>query len=80
MVVLDKFVAGGERPSVARRMANVVARVVATDLTRKLGPLLHEAGLKAHHDEAAGPGESTRLLRRQDYVSAASLAGASWRR
>ena len=67
VVVLDKFVADGEQPSFARRMANVVARVVATDLTRELGPLLQAGGLAAVHDEPAGPGGLFRIvLARED--------------
>lgn len=62
VVILDKFVADGERPSVVRRMANVVARVVATDLTRALGPLLDEGDLVAIHDEPAGPGRFFRVV------------------
>lgn len=62
VVVLDKFVADDEQPSLARRAANVVARVVATDLTRRLGPLLGAAGLVAVHDEPAGPGGLFRIV------------------
>ena len=62
VVVLDKFVADGERPSLVRRAANVVARIVATDLTRTLGPLLRAGGLVAVHDEPAGPGRLFRIV------------------
>lgn len=56
VAVFDKFVPAGERPSLVRRAANVVARVVATDLTRTLEPLLDAGRLTATHDEPAGPG------------------------
>lgn len=62
VAILDKFVADGEQPSLMRRAANVVARVVATDLTRRLGPLLDAAGLMAVHDEPAGPGRLFRIV------------------
>lgn len=62
IAVFDKFVADGERPSFVRRAANVVARVVATDLTRELGPLLRAAGLSAVHDEPADPGGLFRVV------------------
>ena len=45
VAVFDKFLADGERPSLRRRLASAVARVVATDLNRQLGPLLCGAGL-----------------------------------
>ena len=45
VAVFDKFLPDGERPSLGRSLASAVARVVATDLTRQLGPLLDAAGL-----------------------------------
>ena len=62
VTVLDKFVPVGERPSPVRRVANVVARVVATDLTRALEPLLDAGGLAVAHDEPAGPGGLFRIV------------------
>lgn len=43
--VFDKFLPDGERPSLGRRLASAVTRVVATDLNRQLGPLLTSANL-----------------------------------
>ncbi len=43
--VFDKFLPDAERPTLGRRLASAVARVIATDLTRQLGPLLDVAGL-----------------------------------
>ncbi len=54
-VVFDKWVADGEAPSLARRLANPVARLVATDLNRRLGPLLAATSLRVEHREPAGP-------------------------
>lgn len=62
VAVFDKFVADGERPSLVRRAANVVARIVATDLTRELGPLLAVGRLHAVHNEPAGPGSLFRIV------------------
>ena len=54
--VFDKFAPDAGRASLMRRAANVVARVIATDLTRRLGPLAAEAGLEIVHREPAAPG------------------------
>ncbi len=51
VAVFDKFLADGERPSLRRRLASAVARVVATDLNRQLGPLLSGAGFVLEHRE-----------------------------
>jgi ubiquinone/menaquinone biosynthesis C-methylase UbiE len=62
VAVFDKFVPAGERPSLVRRAVNVVARVVATDLTRTLEPLLDAGRLTKTHDEPAGPGGLFRIV------------------
>ena len=43
--VFDKFLADAAEPSLVRRAASAVANVVATDLNRRLGPLLDASGL-----------------------------------
>ena len=53
VAVFDKFLPDGERPSLSRRLASAVARVLATDLTRQLGPLLAGAGLVLERREPA---------------------------
>ncbi len=64
-VVFDKWVPDDVDPSLGRRAANVVARVVATEITRKLGPLAHAAGLAVEQRESMGRGFfSIALLRR----------------
>jgi ubiquinone/menaquinone biosynthesis C-methylase UbiE len=55
VAVFDKWVPDGARPSPVRRLANLFARVVATELTRSLGPLVAETGLAMEHREPAGP-------------------------
>lgn len=54
-VVFDKWVPDDEGPSLARRAFNLVATVVATDVTRRLGPLLEPTSLRVEHHEQAGP-------------------------
>jgi hypothetical protein len=53
-VVLDKFVRG--RPGLARRLANLVARPLFSDLTRRLEPLMEDTGLRIAHREPAAFG------------------------
>lgn len=64
--VLDKWVPEGTHPSLLRRAANGVARIVATDITRQLGPLVAQTSLVVEHREAAGMGGffSLALLRK----------------
>jgi phosphatidylethanolamine/phosphatidyl-N-methylethanolamine N-methyltransferase len=65
-VVFDKWVPDEADASLGRRAANVVARVVATEITRKLGPLADAAGLQVEHRESIGRGGffSIALLRK----------------
>ena len=44
--IYDKFVPEGTEPSLLRRALNPVARVLFSDLTRRLDPLLSRAGLE----------------------------------
>ncbi|MGD8710854.1 MAG: SAM-dependent methyltransferase, partial [Ectothiorhodospiraceae bacterium] len=61
MVVFDKFLPDGARPSLIRRGANGISRIVATDINRQLGPLLELAGLERVKDEPAGFGGLFRI-------------------
>lgn len=67
-VVFDKWVPDAQEPSLGRRAANLVASVVATEITRKLGPLADAAGLGVEHREPAGTGGffSIALLRKPE--------------
>jgi phosphatidylethanolamine/phosphatidyl-N-methylethanolamine N-methyltransferase len=62
--VFDKFVRAGRRPSLARRLANWPARLLATDITRVLEDLLLAAGtpLRVAHDEPAALGGAFRVV------------------
>jgi phosphatidylethanolamine/phosphatidyl-N-methylethanolamine N-methyltransferase len=55
-VVLDKFVPDGLAPSHVRRVLNVATNALFSDITRQLGPLAEEAGLKVAHREPAALG------------------------
>jgi ubiquinone/menaquinone biosynthesis C-methylase UbiE len=54
--IFDKFVADGERPSLLRRLANVVTSAAATDITRSLEPILAATSLRVVRDEPAAFG------------------------
>ena len=51
--ILDKFVPEGEEPSLLRRILNPAARLLFSDLTRRLGPILAGTGLRAQRREPA---------------------------
>jgi ubiquinone/menaquinone biosynthesis C-methylase UbiE len=54
-IIFDKFVPDGGRPLLLQRLAAPLLRFLATDVTRKLGPILAEAPeLRVVHDEPAG--------------------------
>lgn len=55
-VVFDKFVPDDQVPSAARRALNVITNTLFSDVTRRLGPLLEGAGLKAVRREPAALG------------------------
>ncbi len=55
-VVLDKFAPEGRRPSLLRRAANVLTRIVATEITRQLDPLVAGTGLEIVQREPAALG------------------------
>ncbi|MDZ7809492.1 MAG: methyltransferase domain-containing protein [Arhodomonas sp.] len=61
VVIFDKFLADGTRPSLARRLLNAPATAVATSINRRLGPLLDTAGLERIHEEPAGFGGLFRI-------------------
>lgn len=54
-VVFDKFAPEGKRPSLLRRVLNVATRVVATEITRQLEPLVRGTGLEIVRREPAAP-------------------------
>ena len=54
--VLDKFVPDDQRPSAGRRALNVLTSTLFSDVTRQLGPLLADTGLRVTHREPAAFG------------------------
>ena len=55
-VVFDKWAPAGRAPSLGRRILNLFANLIATDVTRQLEPLVARTGLQVEHREAAGLG------------------------
>jgi SAM-dependent methyltransferase len=51
--VFDKFLADAAEPTLVRRAASVVTNVIATDITRRLGPLLDASGFVLERREPA---------------------------
>jgi ubiquinone/menaquinone biosynthesis C-methylase UbiE len=69
MVVFDKFVPDDEEPSVGRRLGNLVANLLFSDITRKLGPLIAQTGLVVDQRECyriAGMPCQTVVLRKPE--------------
>ncbi|MCM2314355.1 MAG: methyltransferase domain-containing protein [Thermoanaerobaculia bacterium] len=54
--ILDKFVPDGQRPSLVRRLANLVTAPLASHITRSLGPILASTSLQRVRDEHAAFG------------------------
>jgi ubiquinone/menaquinone biosynthesis C-methylase UbiE len=60
--VFDKFVRDDERVSARRRMLNIVAKPLFSDMNRRFGPLLTGTGLTLEHDEPAAFGGMYRII------------------
>jgi ubiquinone/menaquinone biosynthesis C-methylase UbiE len=54
VAVFDKFLQARENPSLKRRMLNVVAKPLFSDLNRRLEPLVSRTRLSLERDEPAG--------------------------
>lgn len=53
VAVFDKFLPDGERPPFGRRLLNLAARPLFTDINRHLGPIIAGSGLEVIRDEPA---------------------------
>lgn len=53
IVVFDKFLDDNQQPSFVRHLANLLARIVATNLNRQLKPISEQASLCIEHEERA---------------------------
>lgn len=51
--IYDKFLPEARDPSLARRGVNLVTRILATNINRRLHPILREAQLELVHEEAS---------------------------
>lgn len=51
--IYDKFLPEDRKPSLPRRLLNVATRVLATDINRRLHPILHEARLEVVKEESS---------------------------
>lgn len=62
IAVFDKFVDDAARPSPKRRLLNVIAKPLFSDLTRRFGPMIAGSPLVVAHDERAGFGGAYRVV------------------
>lgn len=64
IAVFDKFLADDARPNLLRRAVNLPARVLASELNRRMGDILKDAGapLIVERDEPAFLGDVFRIL------------------
>lgn len=60
--VFDKFVRDDERVPVRRRLVNLVARPLFSDMTRRLGPMLSGVAVTIEQDEPAAFGGMYRIV------------------
>lgn len=62
IAVFDKFVRDDERVSVRRRMLNIVAKPLFSDMNRRFGPWLPGTGLTIEHEEPTAFGGMYRII------------------
>lgn len=62
IAVFDKFLGDDERASIRRRLLNLIAKPLFSDMNRRLAPLLSGTGLVAEHDEPAAFGGMYRVM------------------
>lgn len=62
IAVFDKFLRDEERPSLKRRLLNMVARPLFSDMNRRLGPLVQAAGLAIEYDRPVAFGTMYRVV------------------
>lgn len=69
IAVFDKFVRDDERVSARRRMLNIVAKPLFSDMNRRFGPLLTGTGMTIEHDEPTAFGGMYRIITLQKAVA-----------
>jgi phosphatidylethanolamine/phosphatidyl-N-methylethanolamine N-methyltransferase len=62
IAVFDKFLGEEERPSLKRRLLNVIAKPLFSDLNRRLGSLMTGTRLVIEHDEPVAFGGTYRVV------------------
>lgn len=62
IAVFDKFLRDEEHPSLKRRLLNVLAKPLFSDLNRRLGPLMTGTRLVIEHDEPVAFGGTYRVV------------------
>ena len=62
IAVFDKFLQDEERPSLKRRLLNVIAKPLFSDLNRRFGPLIAGTQLVIEHDQAVAFGDTYRVV------------------
>lgn len=63
LVILDKFLPDGQRPSPMRRLLNLITNTLFSDINRQVGEILAVTNLVVETEEPAGLGGLFRLLR-----------------
>ena len=61
IAVFDKFLRDEERPTLKRRLLNVIAKPLFSDLNRRLGPLVASTPLVIERDEPIAFGGTYRI-------------------
>jgi phosphatidylethanolamine/phosphatidyl-N-methylethanolamine N-methyltransferase len=61
-IIFDKFLPDDRTPSWGRKILNLFTNAVATDINRKLGPILKATSLKIVHEEPAGLGGLLKIV------------------
>lgn len=62
VAVMDKFLAEAKAPPLWLRMLTPIGGLVGTELTRRLGPILQDTGLRIVVDQPAGMGGYFRMV------------------
>lgn len=62
IAVFDKFLKDEEHPTLKRRLLNVIAKPLFSDLNRRLGPLLSGTRLAIEHDDPVAFGGAYRAV------------------
>ncbi|MGC1403240.1 MAG: methyltransferase domain-containing protein [Thermodesulfobacteriota bacterium] len=61
-VIFDKFLPDDQTPSLGRKILNLFTNALATNINRKLGPILKATSLKIVHEEPAGLGGLLKIV------------------